>query len=254
MVFKKKKTFFLGSNELIEISFILRYNNYYLIMNNNLFLINETFTNGYISNILDIMTVLAIFCAISVIVNKNPIISVLFLIGLFASISSYLIILGLNFIGLSYLIVYIGAVSILFLFILMLINIRISELQSNTNNSIPLTIIIGISISYSLFQLLPYDIAILSNFNSKLNYNLYNNFINKPEPQNNFNYIVNTNKDNDLLFVTSKIWDGNLAENNHITSIGNLMYTNYNIWLLIASFILLLAMVGAIVITIKQKN
>jgi NADH-ubiquinone oxidoreductase chain 6 len=174
-------------------------------MNNNLFLINETFTNGYISNILDIMTVLAIFCAISVIVNKNPIISVLFLIGLFASISSYLIILGLNFIGLSYLIVYIGAVSILFLFILMLINIRISELQSNTNNSIPLTIIIGISISYSLFQLLPYDIAILSNFNNKLNYNLYNNFLNKPELQNKFNYIVNTNKDNDLLFVTSKI-------------------------------------------------
>ena len=172
-------------------------------MNNNLFLINETFTNGYISNILDIISIFAIFCAISVIVNKNPIISVLFLIGLFASISSYLIILGLNFIGLSYLIVYIGAVSILFLFILMLINIRISELQSNTNNSIPLTIIIGISISYSLFQLLPYDIAILSNFNSKLNNNLYNIYINKP--QINFNYILNTNKDNDLLFVTSKI-------------------------------------------------
>lgn len=223
-------------------------------MNNNLVLINETYTNGYISNILDIMTVLAIFCAISVIVNKNPIISVLFLIGLFASISSYLIILGLNFIGLSYLIVYIGAVSILFLFILMLINIRISELQSNTSNSIPLTIIIGISISYSLFQLLPYDIAILSNFKSKLISNLYNISINKPEPENIFNYIVNTNKENVLLFVTSKIWDGNLAENNHITSIGNLMYTNYNIWLLIASFILLLAMVGAIVITIKNPS
>lgn len=221
-------------------------------MLNNLFLINETFTNGYISNILDIISIFAIFCAISVIINKNPIISVLFLIGLFASISSYLIILGLSFIGLSYLIVYIGAVSILFLFILMLINIRISELQSNTNNSIPLTIIIGISISYSLFQLLPYDIAILSNFNSKLNNNLYNIYINKP--QNNFNFVVNTNKDNDLLFVTSKIWDGNLAESNHITTIGNIMYTNYNIWLILASFILLLAMVGAIVITIKQKN
>lgn len=133
----------------------------------------------------------------------------------------------------------------------MLINIRISELQSNTNNSIPLTIIIGISISYSLFQLLPYDIAILSNFKSKLISNLYNLPINIPEPANNFNYIVNTNKDNVLLFVTSKIWDGNLAENNHITSIGNLMYTNYNIWLLIASFILLLAMVGAIVLVIN---
>jgi NADH-ubiquinone oxidoreductase chain 6 len=168
---------------------------------NNLFLINETFTNGYISNILDIISIFAIFCGISVIVNKNPIISVLFLIGLFASVSSYLIILGLSFIGLSYLIVYIGAVSILFLFILMLINIRISELQSKTNNSIPLTIIIGISISYSLFQLLPYDIAILSNFNSNINNNLYNININK---ENNQNFVLNTNNDQDLLFVTSK--------------------------------------------------
>jgi len=208
----------------------------------NLFLINETFTNGYLYNMLDLISIFAIFCAISVIINKNPIISVLFLIGLFASISSYLIILGLSFIGLSYLIVYIGAVSILFLFILMLINIRISELQSNTNNSIPLTIIIGISLSYSLFQLLPYDVAILSNFNSNINNNLYDNN----------SYLIN--KDNDLLFVTGKIWDGYLAESNHMTTIGNIMYTNYNIWLIIASFILLLAMVGAIVITIKSNN
>ena len=228
----------------------MRHKNFLVFMN-NLFLINETFTNGYISNILDIISLLAVFCGISVIVNKNPIISVLFLIGLFASVSSYLILLGLSFIGLSYLIVYIGAVSILFLFILMLINIRISELQSNTSNSIPLTIILGISISYSLFQVLPYDIAILSNFNSNINNNLYNIYINK---HNNSNYLVNTNKDNDLLFVTSKIWDGNLSESNHMTTIGNIMYTNYNLWLIIASFILLLAMVGAIVITIKQKN
>jgi NADH-ubiquinone oxidoreductase chain 6 len=179
----------------------MRHKNFLVFMN-NLFLINETFTNGYISNILDIISLLAVFCGISVIVNKNPIISVLFLIGLFASVSSYLILLGLSFIGLSYLIVYIGAVSILFLFILMLINIRISELQSNTSNSIPLTIILGISISYSLFQVLPYDIAILSNFNSNINNNLYNIYINK---HNNSNYLVNTNKDNDLLFVTSKI-------------------------------------------------
>jgi len=223
-----------------------------MLMLNKLYLINETYTNGYIPNILDIISIFAIFCAILVIINKNPIISVLFLIGLFASISCYLIILGLSFIGLSYLIVYIGAVSILFLFILMLINIRISEFQSNTNNSIPLTIFIGISLSYSLFQLLPYDIAILNNFNSNINSDFYNISINKGD--NNINYIFNTNKDNELLFITSKIWDGNLAESNHITTIGNIMYTNYNIWLIIASFILLLAMVGAIVITIKQKR
>lgn len=42
-------------------------------------------------------------------------------------------------------------------------------------------------------------------------------------------------------------------ETQHITTIGNIMYTYNNIWLIIASFVLLLAMVGSIVITIKQK-
>lgn len=218
---------------------------------NNLFLISETFTNGYISSVLDIISLLAVFCGIFVIISKNPIISILFLIGLFASISSYLILLGLSFIGLSYLIVYIGAVSILFLFILMLINIRISELQSNTSNSIPLSIIIAILFNYSIFQLLPYDIAILNNFNGYFNNILYNVNLNKHS--NTYLNTINTDT-KDIVFVTSKLWDGNLAESDHITTIGNIMYTNYNIWLIIASFILLLAMIGAIVITIKQKN
>jgi NADH-ubiquinone oxidoreductase chain 6 len=58
----------------------------------------------------------------------------------------------------------------------------------------------------------------------------------------------------EISFATSQMWDGNLAELSHITSIGNIMYTNYNIWIIITSIILLLAMVGAIVITIKQTN
>jgi len=215
----------------------------------NLFLINENLTNGHISYTLDLLSILAILCAIFVIITKNPIVSVLFLIGLFANISFYLILLGLSFIGLSYLIVYIGAVSILFLFILMLINIRISELQSNNSNSIPLSIVIAISCYYPLYQLLPYDIAILSNTNNSLYTTLYNISLNKNSFCENNNYLNNS----DLSFVTSKIWDGNLGETSHITTIGNIMYTNYNIWLILASFILLLAMVGAIVITIKQK-
>jgi NADH-ubiquinone oxidoreductase chain 6 len=170
---------------------------------NSLFLINETFTNGYISSALDIISLIAILCSIFVIISKNPIVSILFLIGLFANISIYLIILGLSFIGLSYLIVYIGAVSILFLFILMLINIRISELQSNTSNSIPLSIIIAVSFNYPLFQILPYNIAIFGNFNSYINDILYNISLNK---NNNNSYFNNMNiNNNDILFVTSKI-------------------------------------------------
>src|SRR5882762_2351643 len=126
---------------------------------NTFFVLNETFTNGYRAEILYIISLAAILFGILVIISKNPIVSVLFLIGLFLSISSYLIILGLNFIGLSYLLVYVGAVSILFLFILMLINVRISELLSNTSNSIPLAIILGISFNYSVNNILPYILA-----------------------------------------------------------------------------------------------
>jgi len=93
---------------------------------------------------------------ILVIISKNPIVSVLFLIGLFLCISVYLILTGLNFIGLSYLLVYIGAVSILFLFILMLINVRISELLIDSINSIPLAILVGTFFNYFVNNVLPY--------------------------------------------------------------------------------------------------
>jgi len=220
----------------------------------NIFILNETFTNGYRIEILNFISVVSIICGIFVIITKNPIISVLFLIALFLSISSYLIILGLNFIGLSYLLVYVGAVSILFLFILMLINIRISELLSDTSNSIPLAIIVAIAFNYPVYKILPYSMTAFNSytfdFNNALNDLLYDNYTDF------FNKLWGWNKlDNgEISFVTSNIWDGNLAETSHITSIGNIMYTTYSIWLILTSIILLLAMVGAIVITIKQKN
>jgi NADH-ubiquinone oxidoreductase chain 6 len=57
-----------------------------------------------------------------------------------------------------------------------------------------------------------------------------------------------------LANVTSVSWEGYLAETSHITTIGNILYGNYSIWLIITSIILLLAMVGAIVITLKEKT
>src|SRR5918992_6104437 len=104
--------------------------------------------NGYNEISLDIIYIFAILLGTLVIISKNPVISVLFLIGLFLSISCYLILTGLNFLGLSYLLVYIGAVSILFLFILMLINVRISELLTDSINSIPLAILLGSFFNY----------------------------------------------------------------------------------------------------------
>ena len=121
----------------------------------NLFVLNETFTNGLNYDVITLISFTSILCGIFVIISKNPIVSVLFLIGLFLSIAGYLMMLGMNFIGLSYLLVYVGAVSILFLFILMLINIRVSELTSDSSNSIPLAIIIGVFFNITLYKLLP---------------------------------------------------------------------------------------------------
>jgi NADH-ubiquinone oxidoreductase chain 6 len=121
----------------------------------NLYLIISNYLQEYSVHFLDLFSILSVFCAILIIINKNPIVSVLFLICLFVLISGYLILLGMNFIGISYLLVYIGAVSILFLFILMLINIRISEIQTETNNSLPLAIVISISFYIALYEIIP---------------------------------------------------------------------------------------------------
>lgn len=176
--------------------------------------------------------------------------SVLFLISLFFSLASYLIVLGISFIGLSYLLVYVGAVSILFLFILMLINVRISELLSDTSNVIPLAILTAMYFIYSFHQLLPYNLTAL--YIKSFSLNLFVNSLNN-SLKNVLNYSLSMQNKGPIMFVTSMLWDGNLSETTHITSIGNIMYTSYSIWLIITSIILLLAMVGAIVITIKQK-
>jgi NADH-ubiquinone oxidoreductase chain 6 len=197
---------------------------------NSLFITYETFTNGYRVEILDIISIISIISGIFVIISKNPIVSVLFLIGLFLSISSYLIILGISFIGLSYLLVYVGAVSILFLFILMLINVRISELLSDPSNSIPLAVIITLAFNYPVYQILPYSIVAFNNYTLDLSNSLNKVFYQDSDLFNKAFTLINNKKGNEeILFVTSKVWDGNLAEANHITTIGNIMYSTYSI-------------------------
>ena len=211
----------------------------------NLYNLNEIITNSLNYNFLNIISAVAILCGILVIISKNPIVSVLFLIGLFVSIAGYLMMLGINFIGLSYLLVYVGAVSILFLFILMLINVRISELVGNSSNSVPLAMMIGIF--FYITQVLPYKVVVETGIRD-----FY--LVTKGSASNYIGHIVNNfySSDSQLFFVSSHSWDGRLAETSHITSIGNIIYTNYPLWLILTSIILLLAMVGSILITIKQ--
>jgi NADH-ubiquinone oxidoreductase chain 6 len=108
-----------------------------------LLVLDEFFFSGYEFGMLYLLSVITILFGVYVVISKNPITSVVFLISLFGGIACYLILTGIAYIGLSYLLVYVGAVSILFLFILMLINVRISELLIENLNSIPLAILLG---------------------------------------------------------------------------------------------------------------
>ena len=217
----------------------------------SLFLFNEAFTFGFNFDMLNVVFVGSILCGIGVITTKNPILSVLYLIGLFLNVAVYLMTVGIHFIGLSYLLVYVGAVSILFLFILMLINVRISELVTDNNNSIPLAIMIGSIFTFTLYRLFP------SSFNLSISIfkdNKHDGFIFNGENSSSVwePTMQTTYNTADVNFVSAPLWDGALVELTDITSVGNVIYTVYPMWLIITSLILLLAMVGAIVITIKR--
>lgn len=190
--------------------------------------------NEFYNYLINILQILIILSGILTIINKNPIISILYLIGLFLSISLYLIILDVTFVGISYLLVYIGAVSILFLFILMLIDIRISELHENNNNNIYLGIIIS-TIFYSVL----YNNINLVFINEYININIWKQFFYFLTDNININYTAYNN------------WENTVIENYDLISIGNVLYTNISVLLIIALLILLLAMVGAIKINIK---
>lgn len=204
-----------------------------------LFYLVDLKSNGFRDEILDVLSIVGIFFGIYTIISKNPVISVLFLIGLFSTISVYLILLGLVFIGISYLLVYIGAVSILFLFILMLINIRISELVSSNNNYLPLAITSVITLIYIIGVKLSFNVLQLSYINT-----FTNSFSGKSK-----DFLKE-----EINFSNGINWDNALIDITHISALGNIMYSSYSIWLIIASLILLLAMVGSIVICIKGEK
>ena len=96
----------------------------------------------------------AVLSGILVITAKNPVISVLFLISVFINVAGYLVLMGVAYLGLVYIIVYVGAIAILFLFVVMMLNLRLVELldtgKAYTQN-LPLGTILG---SLFFFELL----------------------------------------------------------------------------------------------------
>lgn len=206
--------------------------------------------------LLDFLALGAILSGILVITSKNPVISVLFLICVFVNVAGYLVLLGIGFLGMSYIIIYIGAVSILFLFVIMMLNIQLAELSatgSEYTQNLPLGAIVGSLFLFELVSILPFSFKGLSTFN------LVNVFTEASLGTINwFNtQLINTetnNNDVQQVFDISGAVDSNFSNFLQIQSIGQNLYTYGSIWLIVISVILLLAIVGPITLSITRSE
>ena len=167
-----------------------------------------------------IFSVIAIISAIMVTVSKNTVHSVFFLILDFISISCLFIMIGAEFLGMIMLIVYVGAVAVLFLFVVMMLNVAQQKNQwfiSKDNSShIPIGLIISTVIFFEL-------IIVIGGW--------------KYKP--------------DLLTPSNTSTVENIT-NTH--SLGMILYTDYIYIFQVSGMILLVAMIGAIVLTFRQRE
>ena len=167
-----------------------------------------------------IFSVIAIISAIMVTASKNTVHSVFFLILDFISISCLFIMIGAEFIGMIMLIVYVGAVAVLFLFVVMMLNVAQQKNQWFSSKESSRHIPVGLIISTLIFFEL---IIVIGGW--------------KYKP--------------DLFDLNNSMTNFNLS-NTH--SIGQILYTDYIHIFQISGMILLVAMVGAIVLTFRKRE
>jgi len=167
-----------------------------------------------------VFSTIAIVSAIMVTASKNTVHSVFFLILDFISISCLFIMIGAEFLGMIMLIVYVGAVAVLFLFVVMMLNVTQQKNQwfssAYSSKHIPIGLIISTIIFFEL-------IIVIGGWKYK------------PELFNSLNYSLN-----------------NEISNTH--SLGQVLYTDYIHIFQMSGMILLIAMIGAIVLTFRQRS
>jgi len=174
---------------------------------------------------------LAIIASLFVIFTKNPVFATLFLIFTFTNISSLLFLFNFEFLPISFLVIYVGAIAVLFLFVLMMLNIKLAELQENYATLLPISLV--------------FSVIFLTNFI----------FIFRSEF-----LLMHLSNANAILFLSDTInvtaqnvnFSNLLGLNNNLKTIALALYTDYLIAFLLAGYILLLAMVAAIVLTIQK--
>ena len=200
---------------------------------------------------LDILAFGTLLSSLLVITAKNPVIAVIFLISVFVNAAGYLILLGVGFIGITYIILYVGAITVLFLFVIMMINIKLTDILetgSQYTKNLPLALAIGLLFIYELFTIMPFSLNNVSSISALLDIftNLNKLFLSSEIDK------LSTVADVSTTFnpITPDI---HFTQFLQIEAIGQGIYTYGAIWLLICSIILLLAMVAPIFISRNFK-
>ena len=199
--------------------------------------------------LIDLLAFAALFSSVLVITSKNPVIAVIFLISVFVNAAGYLILLGIGFIGISYIIVYVGAIAVLFLFVIMMINIKLTDILetgSQYTKNLPLALSIGSLFIYEIYSIIPFSFNNVSNTILDLLIK-FNGFIL------NYDLTMSTLQGVNTAF-NPVIADTALTPFLQIEAIGQGLYTYGASWLIIISIILLLAMVAPIFISKTKKN
>ena len=197
---------------------------------------------------------------------KNPVISVIYLIFTFVFAAGYIILIGIHFIGISYIVVYVGAIAVLFLFVIMMINIKLTDiLETGTQytKNLPLAISIGSLFLYIIYGILPFNFynvpslllpsatgpSLLNDTWGPAAVNIFNNNL-LGGARDNISFLP-LGKGN-IVDVGGAYTDFNILNFLQIEVLGHNLYTYEAILLIVLSFILLLAMYATIVISNKK--
>ena len=164
-----------------------------------------------------IFSLVAVLSALMVISARNPVHSVLFLIFSFVNAAGLFVLLGAEFLAMILIVVYVGAVAVLFLFVVMMLDINFVKLREGFLQYLPFGALLGLVLVIEL------GILYLTDTSSNIN--------------------------NNQILLEPKI---NETENTKM--IGQLLYTKYFYLFQICGIILLVAMIGSITLTLRDKG
>nr|QFP99106.1 NADH dehydrogenase subunit 6 [Telonemida sp.] len=163
---------------------------------------------------------------------RNPMHSILFLVLVFCNCAGLLLLLETEFLAMIFLVVYVGAIAVLFLFVVMMLNVRVTELKESVLRYIPIGGLVLIIFFVEILSIINGDLVPF--FSAATLNSVAQSFL----LQSNLELII---------------WSNNINPVTNIEAIGELLYTYYFYAFLMASMILLVSMIGAILLTMRKQ-